>query len=271
MQSSYPNVTKKDLKVLHYQQLHDDLLSYCIAPSCGKAFVYQREMQKHYKRSHLKVKHQCQFCPRKFSSNEWIRMHNEENHPEKIERPFSFHCQHSSGCQAKYTSAALLNLHMASRHLLYFKPRPKKVCPVCGEYRSASGLKEHMLLVHGQGAMSVPCDLCDKSYPSIKLLKKHVKDSHLGGKRVNATCTICGKVLRKHLMRKHILVVHEKIRHHCTKCEKSFALAYDLEWHIKAVHLGIKPKCKFCPMEFGRPADRNRHEKQCNKARLEMC
>ena len=258
MRSTFPDMNKKALKILHYQQLHNDLLSYCMAPSCGKAFLFKGEMHRHYNRMHLKVKSQCEYCPKAYLSNGTLRLHHEEAHPEKIVKPFNFKCEHS-GCKAKYTSIGLLNMHNRKHDTTV---KPKKMCPTCGEYRFH--LKEHMLLIHG--GESHPCERCERSFPSKKALMQHVNDFHLLCRNINVPCPFCGKMLRKRLLKTHIKAVHEKVRFHCSRCICSYTSAHALEYHVKSVHMGIKANCRFCPNAFTRPSDRDRHERRYHGA-----
>ena len=250
-------MNKKALKILHYQQLHNDLLSYCIAPSCRKAFLFQGEMHRHYNRIHLKMKRQCEYCPKAYLASENLRLHHEEAHPEKMAKPFDFKCDYS-GCEAKYTSIGTLNMHKGRKHDTTVKP--KKMCPICGEYRYH--LKEHMLIKHG--GESHPCERCERSFPSKKAMMQHLRDFHLLYRNVNTTCTICGKTLRKRMLKAHIKAVHEKVRFHCSRCNCSYTTAHALECHVKSIHMGIKSNCRFCPNAFTRPSDRDRHERRCH-------
>ena len=133
LKDAYPSASKTELKVIHYQQKHNDKISHCIHPSCQKAFVYQGQMKSHYQRVHLKQRKQCLYCPKSFSAKELLRLHTEDNHPEKVSQPLTFKCEFNSACKAKFTAHSMLRLHLNSRHGVKNRNAAKKICTHCGK------------------------------------------------------------------------------------------------------------------------------------------
>ena len=268
LQHVYPNVAKKELKIIHFKQKHDDILSYCIHPSCQKAFIYQREMQMHYQKVHLKQRKQCLYCPKSFASKEFMRLHTEDKHPEKVSKPLTFKCEFNADCQSKFSAFSMLRLHLNSKHSAKYHERahnrPKKMCTLCGKSFCFTYISTHMNTVHSTSTYS--CNQCDRVFNGIEGLRSHVKRIHQGNTNPPVPCPMCGKVVKRRQLKMHIAAIHKKIRHQCKICEKSYVAAHDLEWHVKSFHMGQKPKCRICAMEFGRPADRNRHERQNHAA-----
>ena len=261
LQDSYPDLSKKQLKILHYKLEHKDELFYCIVPGCDKTFIYQREKQMHYRRSHLKQRiHQCQHCEKTFSCPDRLRMHKDQDHPEKSKKQLNFCCSYE-GCLARFTSNYSLVLHLRSKHKVPRKRGAPKMCPICQQPKL--NLKMHMRTVHCKEADRLPCEICGKSFSAKHLLKQHQDRSHLGkSNNKKVVCTICGKEFSDNCLRQHIRAVHKKIRHQCSQCERSYVSPSDLRSHIKSAHQGQKFRCRICQMEFGRPTDRNRHEKK---------
>ena len=256
----YPDTPKKHLKILHYKLDHKDQLLSCVAPACEEVFVWKCEMQKHYKRHHLKHRYQCEHCDKSFSFSVNFRYHQESVHPEKLNKSFNFSCPFP-GCSARFTSSATLQIHKGSKHSQPRKPKRAKICPIC--QKALNNLPEHMKNVHCDVADRLPCEACGLTFSNKRLLKKHKEKAHMGIQCKKA-CKICGKIIAERRMKQHIEVVHDKVRHSCSQCDKSYVLAYDLRCHVRSVHQGQKFDCRVCKMDFGRPADRNRHEKQCH-------
>jgi uncharacterized Zn-finger protein len=110
------------------------------------------------------------------------------------------------------------------------------------------------------------CPDCDKMFRDKQCLKNHEQTIHMN---VRETCHICGKVVTKSSLVRHIKIVHDKIRYKCTHCKKSYAGRADLKSHVRSVHQGIKSPCRFCHMEFQRASDKNRHEKKSHPVELQ--
>jgi hypothetical protein len=70
-------------------------------------------------------------------------------------------------------------------------------------------------------------------------------------------CKICGKMLsNKSNLRKHIKVVHEKLKpFECLHCEIGFSAKQNLTYHLYSVHKLMKPLSKLLPKTPNNPTN----------------
>ena len=59
----------------------------------------------------------------------------------------------------------------------------------------------------------------------------------------------------------HDTSTHERIRHHCDRCEKSYSKNQDLLRHIKSIHEGEKFQCNLCDSEYAHEQGLHRHKR----------
>ena len=62
-------------------------------------------------------------------------------------------------------------------------------------------------------------------------------------------CKICGKVMKDLVvLKQHIKKQHDEKQLSCPRCEKTFALTYELKVHFNAVHWNIIKRfsCRLC-------------------------
>ena len=93
---------------------------------------------------------------------------------------------------------------------------------------------------------SYACDICDKHYPRIQSLSRHMMYIH---DRMRPMCELCNKTFSEpKVLRNHIERIHEKKKHHqCTSCEKTFFDKNDLNCHFEGVHIAAKNyECNIC-------------------------
>ena len=155
-------------------------------------------------------------------------------------------------CGRGFAQQHHLQIHMESIHKDF---KTEKKCKICHEnFSDLNDLKEHMKFSHQNQVQNLnQCQYCQESFYGKTLLEAHIKKIHyeLFPKKAKEipTCHICGKTQgRWGDIRKHIKVVHEKIKDHpCSICDKTFADTTYLKKHVRSVHEKIKPyKCDFC-------------------------
>ena len=263
--SSHPDLPVIKLQLLHYEAEHKDKLIACIRQHCNKVFIARPQMQLHYKRDHLGEREHCSYCSKSFSQKSALDLHLDKEHPEKSGRPMTFICK-VLGCEDSFSNQKNLERHTRMRHeKKKKKPKVAKQCPICAG--SFKHMNQHIYRVHEE-FQPLSCPQCGKKLKDKKTLKIHVQTIHMNA-RETVPCNICGKVVSKKVLPRHIKMVHDQIRHECTQCEKSYAVRVDLNSHVRSVHLGIKSPCRFCHMEFQRVSDKNRHEEKSHPVELE--
>ena len=144
-------------------------------------------------------------------------------------------------------------------------------CPTCGKFLKQKSLSQHYKQVHeakkncvcdfcNRGFyskhqlathmfvhMSIEhrvkpfhCDLCHKKFHSLKLLKEHVKYTHLSKLRL-WKCK-CGKAYNNPgSLRQHKRIIHDNVKkvgapRQCEQCGKNYSNTTELNEHIKVVH-----------------------------------
>lgn len=102
--------------------------------------------------------------------------------------------------------------------------------------------------------LSKVCTKCDRTFPSLKLLREHNKVEH---PRTLKSCDICQQVfLNKVSYIHHLVNVHPL---ECKVCGKTFTKPSSLSLHSKT-HLTVKPHvCHLCPKSFVTPQKLKEH------------
>ena len=139
-------------------------------------------------------------------------------------------------------------------HVLYAHEGVKFSCDQCENFTGSKlSVKRHKRTVHEE---RFKCDQCDYRGSSLKYLKEHTENKHLG---IRHNCDQCGDSFAYlHLLRHHIKETHEEKTLLCDKCDFSTNENYLLRRHIEAVHLK-KFSCLECDMVLCRPANLRIH------------
>lgn len=128
------------------------------------------------------------------------------------------------------------------------------VCKICGrKFTQNTTLKTHVAAKHVGN--SVECDIpgCDKKFPRNSFLMLHKKRDHQNVR--NYKCNVCdNQYKQKSHLDRHIQAAHQKIRHQCLYCEKSFSKNWSLKLHqFKHSEASNFPyKCSECDNSFQR-------------------
>ena len=99
------------------------------------------------------------------------------------------------------------------------------------------------------GKFKFQCPTCDKWFPKIGNLYRHIRTVHNGIRPPKFSCSQCDyEYTRKDDLTHHIQATHEGIRkiNACTQCNFESTRQEHLTEHIQAKHDGIKFKCEHC-------------------------
>ena len=215
---------------------------YCCS-QCDQSFEDREEMIKHQKIHSDACNNQCQFCPRTFVDSKKCQTHQSELHVKNSDGTVThtgFLCEK---CDSVYKTRNALSTH---------------------ETQKCEGW--HKLL-----NSRLSCPQCQESFENLKVLEKHLKDSHADEMKfgtikigdTNAkgvTICACGKVL----VGKNAAVVHKcPQRKPCPQCDKTFKHTISLRQHIEVAHSDKRPeyKCKTCHRVYTRIHNLRAHEK----------
>jgi len=147
-------------------------------------------------------------------------------------------------CEKYFPTSKYLKNHFTQVHLKEHIKEPFYLCQCCSKEFEASKLKAHIRNYHGGKNLS--CDLCEKSYESVKHFKAHKEMAH---SVTEVACHICFKKFsHKHYLRQHIRLIHESVEHavECDECGKSFGNSSRLNHHTRAVHRIQTSTCTVC-------------------------
>ncbi|XP_046558324.1 uncharacterized protein LOC124267447 [Haliotis rubra] len=136
-------------------------------------------------------------------------------------------------------------------------------CKTCGKDKSkltGKGEKCH------SGCKYARCDLCDKRFKSLEMLKKHEK-TH--SSELTSVCSVCGSSFQsvQHLTR-HMKTHKASKEFKCDTCGKSFSDASSLRVHTR-VHTGERPyQCDTCGKTYTDSSALRNHRKCHSKQKF---
>ncbi|CAG0917658.1 unnamed protein product [Notodromas monacha] len=220
--------------VEHASAIHDNKTPFQ-CPRCRISVPSWKRMARHVVKLEYGKKY-CEECGLFFKTPHHTEWHINETHLKRS--PYA-----CSECNKSFPSKRQLLYHME-----YHKPKPEKLCNVCGKYYKGC-LSYHVRAVHNK-ERRIKCELCDETFFHYAPKRNHLAKVHgiKADRRVN-TCELCGKVfVTKDSLKIHRFTVHG-IRglktYACPTCGKEYIERKRLEEHIMA-HDGVKPNA--CPM-----------------------
>ena len=223
---------------------------------CPKVFVNMHKMKKHVKNVHNSKKYTCKYCNHSLKVARELKIHIIEKH------------EHQNGVKCDFCTKVFASESRKKQHIAISHVKVKDhICELCPDkaYSRKSGLMDHMRENHCQnGKKEYPCEHCNKSLSTLRLLKNHMKLHLENGVHV---CQFCNKSFnRAFVLKQHINIVHEGIRYQCNFCEMNYTTVANLRQHIRAIHQGLKIICSFCFKPFNSDNCLKKHLKKMHNA-----
>ncbi|KAJ8922309.1 hypothetical protein NQ315_004251 [Exocentrus adspersus] len=203
---------------------------------CDRGFNYQSELDLHCKNVHEEPRFTCKHCSKMFKDPQYFKFHLKTHDPDykKVEYPCTV-------CNKLHhiTNFGALGLLKNNRE-----------CPVCGkDFKSSTDLRRH---AYTHMEKTFACDLCHKTYASMRQLDHHKKLKHL--KTYMCHCSFCGKAVDNiTALKMHVNHVHlKKYSYFCKECGKGFSNKTNCDKHFLVKHKGIniEYRCEFCDKSY---------------------
>ena len=174
--------------IKHVRSVHEKIKETYPCGQCPKLYQSRSARYLHRKADHEGVRHYCDKCERWFSRKHHLVEHMESEHEEKtlgcelcgkyfsrrglsdhkraVHRGTTFDC---TECEQKFTTLGNLTNHRKNKH-----EKIRYHCEQCvSSFTRSSDLNIHVKTKHeGMGGV-FQCDLCEKSFASIKALRLH--------------------------------------------------------------------------------------------------
>lgn len=159
-------------------------------------------------------------------------------------------------CDEVFKKQFLLKKHKATSHDVILVSDYKYSCNLCIEkFRY-----KREFFLHRKSHTT--CPECNKDFPSDRKMLQHLRVNHLQGRRKSEACHICGKVVLKQNLSRHIRSYHNKeVLHFCDVCNKGFYESALLKIHM-TIHSESRPyNCDICAKTFKTQKHLDLHKK----------
>ena len=201
---------------------------------CGKVFQKPEQLRTHLRYNHKERQVTCNICKHKFHSNRDLTRHINSVHEGKKE----VQC---GTCGKFFTCSNTLKTHERCVHL---KLKLYK-CEQCQKsFTLADTLKKHKIWAHSNDRPFV-CQVCGKG-AHLLFLETKLFSKWMDVFNVQSTFSVLGFPLKTQLSN-HVKVVHDKIRRfECSTCHMKFGQKTTLDKHVARIHEKQKHSCQSC-------------------------
>ncbi|XP_052897213.1 zinc finger protein 888 [Anopheles moucheti] len=231
----------------------------------------------------------CDICDRSYSSERYLKTHNDVVHAPYVRRKLWFPC---NLCNRSFSHQTLLQDHHKT-HVPATKPTTRskasegnitdgsdpasdaysfRCTECCKTFTCHKSLQTHMDVMHPfmvREPQTYSCDQCDRTFDDCRKLTKHRR------KHKFQQCPVCKKLLLKQNIGTHILAHQGVFR--CDVCDKSLSCKKSLKRHLETVHSSPTERtnrdysCSICPRKFYHIAHLQNHRQHHIMQKCPLC
>ena len=202
--------------------------------------------------------YKCTLCSNTYDSMTSLKRHTERD----VHEGHAFPC---ADCKKIFATSQRLKIH--SRYHRVSVTRVHR-CDICGHIsQTVRQLLGHKYVAHGLDPRKL-CEVCGKLCMHAAALKYHNKIYHNPPDVLNplsSLCEICGKVIHKYSLKKHMVIHTDARPFKCDVCQKGFKCKKGLQVHMR-IHTVERPySCSGCSKTFRSFARVSSHKKICSR------
>jgi len=232
---------------------------------CDDQFHKKKALENHMKNTHAEIRCVKVGCEELFVDNMDMSMKSHVKTFHNDDTDLQIRC---SKCDDMSTSFTDYKKHESSHKVKtkYQSERFKvaKTCELCGKsFSSVKIWNNHCAKAH----KNYKCDECNKVFPTKYAYLDHLSAVHLN--EAKYVCSVCGRAYRWRSKRMLCEKTHKgEYYFACPVCGKQFQHKHKLEHHY-VVHTGEKPfSCPICPFKCNRRDNLNLHTRKVHAVTL---
>jgi len=203
----------------HLKSHDSDKVYRCVVSGCGACFKTVEEYVDHTT-SHPNMEYKCHVCPDRFTDLNDLNLHQFTHLTDRDTRHQQvFEC---TQCKNKYSSQTSLDYHLATT------------------------------------SHNHTCAVCNKTFTTLRLLRKHARISHDETQANTYTCIECDVNFKnEYELRRHCMIHSTQLQYSCDQCGARFNRKDKLTRHSLSHNWRKKYKCPFqehmaCDKQFHR-------------------